>query len=214
MPPLWDETAGDERIVGIVLAGGGAVRLGGGDKTLRMLGDRPVLAHILERLRPQCAQIALNANGDPRRFEAFGLPVVPDHPEDDGGGPLAGLLASLDHVAARWADATAVLTVPGDAPFLPVDLAARLGAASRAAEADVVCARSGGRTHGLTALWRLSLRHQLRRALRHDGVHRVGAFLAGIKLCEVDWDSAPVDPFFNVNTPADLVEAARLLFRR
>lgn len=195
----------------MVLAGGGAVRLGGGDKTLRTLGDRPVLAHILERLRPQCAWLALNANGDPGRFEAFNLPVVPDHPEDGGAGPLAGLLAGLDHVATQCPDATALLTVPGDAPFLPADLAARLGAACRAASADAACVRSGQRSHGLTGLWRLSIRHDLRRALREDGLRRVSSFLTRIRTAWEDWDSTPVDPFFNVNTPADLVEAARLL---
>ncbi|RST85112.1 molybdenum cofactor guanylyltransferase MobA, partial [Aquibium carbonis] len=135
-----------EAILGAVLAGGLSRRMGGGDKPLRLLDARTILDHVLHRFVPQCDGVVLNANGDPRRLEAYGLPVVPDSVEGFAG-PLAGLLAALEWAAAHRPDVSYVVTVPGDCPFLPRDLVARLAGARRAEAARVALAASGERTH-------------------------------------------------------------------
>ena len=187
--------------LGLILAGGLARRMGGGDKGLRMVGGQRVIERVIERLAPQVARIVLNANGDPARFGPLGLPVVadtmPDHP-----GPLAGVLAGLDWAAAHgigW-----MVSVPADAPFLPADLAPRLQAAL--GTAPLACAASGGQTHHVIGLWPVALRTRLRQALE-AGHRKVGAFTAGAAIAE--WPATPLDPFFNVNTPEDLAEADR-----
>src|SRR5690349_23217899 len=137
---------------GVLLAGGLSRRMGGGDKCLRMLGGRPILEHIVERARPQVAALALNANGDPGRFAAFGLPVVADG-IPDFAGPLAGVLAGLDWAAAQVPGAAWVASFAGDAPFLPCDLVARLHEAIAGDGADLACARSAGQAHPVFGLW-------------------------------------------------------------
>jgi len=193
----------------VVLAGGLARRMGGGDKPLRRVAGRPLLDHLLDRLRPQVAAIILNANGDPARFGAYGLPVVadslPDHP-----GPLAGILAALDHAAARYPGLAWVLSVTGDAPFIPADLATRLHAAREAAGVPLACARSGGQTHPPIGLWPVSLREELRSALV-AGERKIDRWTARFGCAHADWPIAPFDPFFNANAPEDLAEAERLL---
>ncbi len=194
-------------IVGVILAGGAARRMGGGDKPLRSLGGRPLLGRLVGRLRPQVDGLAINANSgpgdDPARFDAYGLPVLPDT-EPDRPGPLAGVLAGLDWAASLgsvW-----LLTAPGDAPFLPKDFALRLLA--ERGEHAYVAASSGGRLHPVAALWPITAREPIRQALR-GGRRRVDA-LAGAELARVEWPTYPLDPFFNVNTPEDLAEAERL----
>ena len=195
-------------ILGVVLAGGLARRMGGGDKPLLPLAGRPILSHLLDRLAPQVAALALNANGDPGRFAAAapGLPVLPD-PVPGHPGPLAGILAGLDHAAARGFPA--VLTVPGDSPFIPDDLAARLDAARRAADAPVAHAASG-RLHPPVALWATALRDDLRAALA-AGEGRVAAWAARHRAATARWPAVPRDPFLNLNTPEDLAAAEALL---
>ena len=192
-------------IVGAILAGGLARRLGGGDKCLLPVAGRPILAHVVERLRPQCAHLLLNANDDPGRFSSFGLTVVPDT-LPGRLGPLAGLLAILDHLAEHHGAVTDVLTVPGDAPFLPGDLASRLAEARRTAGARIACAASGGRRHPVVALWPVAIRAELAHALR-DGERSVGSFASRHMLASVEWPDP--DPFLNVNTPEDLAAAAQ-----
>jgi molybdopterin-guanine dinucleotide biosynthesis protein A len=145
--------------VGILLAGGLARRMGGGDKTLRMAGGIPLLAHAVAALRPQCEGLVLSANGDPARFAGFALPIVAD---DLPGfkGPLAGILAGLDWIAARCPDVPLAISVPADTPFLPGDLAARLIDARVKDNALIACARSGGRTHPAVAVWPVSIRSE------------------------------------------------------
>jgi len=195
-------------VLAVVLAGGLARRMGGGDKPLRMLGGRPLLDHVLARIAPQVPEVILNANGDPGRFAALGLPVVAD-PLPDHPGPLAGVLAGLDWAAAR-PGVTEVLSVPGDCPFLPGDLLARLEAARRAAGLPMACAASGGRTHPPVALWPVALRGELRAALL-AGERRIDRWTARFGCAAADWPTEPVDPFFNANAPEDLAEAERLL---
>ncbi|MGO8915139.1 MAG: molybdenum cofactor guanylyltransferase MobA [Stellaceae bacterium] len=193
---------------GIVLAGGQARRMGGGDKCLRLLAGKPLLAHIVERARPQVTALALNANGDPGRFAGFGLPVVGDSIADFAG-PLAGVLAGLDWAAAAVPEATHVASFAGDAPFLPRDLVARLGAALAAGH-DIACAASAGRAHPVFALWPLALSEQLRRALAAEGVRKVDRWTERFRLATVEFAAVPLDPFFNANRPEDLAEAERL----
>jgi molybdopterin-guanine dinucleotide biosynthesis protein A len=203
--------------LGVILAGGLARRMGGGDKTLRPLGGRPLLAHVIDRVAPQVAALVINANGDPARFAGFGLPVVADG-LPDRPGPLAGVLAGLDWAAAARPDLAWVLTVTGDAPFLPRDLAAGLHAARAAAGLPLASARSGatGQSHPTIGLWPVALREGLRAALL-AGDRSVGRFAAAQGCAPADWPAAPedplFDPFFNANTPAELAEAERHLPR-
>ena len=191
----------------VVLAGGLARRMGGGDKPLVALGGRPLLGHILDRLRPQVALLALNANDDPVRYQSFGLPILPDS-LPGRPGPLAGILAALDWAAT--AGAAHVLTVPGDTPFLPLDLAHRLGAALLAGAPAAVSA-SGGRRHPIAGLWPVSAREGLRRAIRDEGVRRADDWARQLGATTVDFAVDPFDPFFNLNSPDDLAHAERLL---
>ena len=195
-------------MIGIVLAGGRASRMGGTEKSFLAVGCLPIIERVLVALREQCGAVVINANGDPARFAAYGCAVVPDSLPDHPG-PLAGLLAGLDHVAAHRPDTGFVLTVPGDAPFLPHDLVARLEDRRVADRASIVRARSGDNDHGVVALWSVALREDLRHALVVEGLRKVGAFAARHPLATVTWPSHPVDPFLNVNTPDDLVAAEK-----
>jgi len=208
------QTRATGQVAAVVLAGGRGSRLGGADKALVQLAGRPLLAHVLARLRSQAAPIALNAAGDPARFAEFGLPVIAD-PVPGFLGPLAGVLAGLDWMREAAPEAPWLASVAADTPFLPRDLVARLRAAGEAAEAEVVCAASGGRTHFVAALWRPHLGPTMRAALVERGVRRVEAWIAGGRAVTVEFAAEfgdePVDPFFNVNRPEDLAEAERLI---
>jgi len=185
----------------VILAGGLARRMGGGDKAMRLVGGRTVLQHLLARLTPQVGEVVVNANGDPARFAP--VPVIADTMPGNPG-PLAGVLAGMEWAAAHGPAMRRILTVPGDAPFIPHDLAARL---QQAGGDGIACAASGGRTHPVIALWPVALRDQLRRFLE-TGERKVGKFTTGAAV--IEWPADPVDPFFNVNTPDDLEEANRL----
>jgi len=182
-------------IAALVLAGGSASRLGGGDKTLLPLGAATVLHMLLARLRPQAAALAISANGDPLRFARFGLPVLPDAPGH--AGPLAGVAAGMAWATERGADT--LLTVPGDTPFIPMDLATRLGAAPAWAASD-------GAVHPLLALWPTSASGQLRAWLTDGTDLRVKNFGATLGMRAVAFADTP-NPFFNINTPSDLATA-------
>jgi molybdopterin-guanine dinucleotide biosynthesis protein A len=196
--------------IGAILAGGLARRLGGGDKTLREVGGQSVLTRLIERLRPGVTRVIINANDDPARFVSHRLPIVPDTLPDHPG-PLAGVLAALDWTAASEPSIEWVVTVPGDAPFLPRDLVARMHEAVRREGAHLACASSLGRTHPVVALWPVSIRDELRHVLTERGIRRIDRFTAPYTRAVVEWDAIPADPFFNVNTPEDLAEASRLV---
>jgi molybdenum cofactor guanylyltransferase len=195
--------------LGLVLAGGLARRMGGGDKTRIRIGGKTILERVLARLKPQCAAVILNANGDPARFADTGLPVVPDT-VPDFAGPLAGILAGLDWAAAHVPAIADVASVPGDCPFLPADLVARLLAARQAAGVPLACARSGDWRHPVVGLWPVALREDLRKALVEENMHKIESWTARHGIAIGDWPATPVDPFFNVNTPADAAEAERI----
>lgn len=194
-------------VAGVLLAGGLARRMGGGDKGMRTLLGRPLLDWVIERARPQVAALALNANGDPARLLRFGLPVIADGVPDHAG-PLAGVLAGLDWAAAAVPGATHVASFATDAPFLPRDLVRRL-AAALGEGAELACAASGGRSHPVFGLWPIALRHDLRRAME-EGVRKVDQWTGHYRLATVEFDAAPLDPFFNVNRAEDLAAAEGL----
>jgi molybdopterin-guanine dinucleotide biosynthesis protein A len=201
-------------VIGVLLAGGLSRRMGGGDKSLKQLATRPMLAHVIERLRPQVTALVLNANGDPARFAEFGLPVVAD-PVEGFVGPLAGVLAGMRWAAANAPGAGRVVSAATDTPFLPSDLVERFLDAARNEPQRIVLACSGGELHPVFGLWPIVLADDLEAALR-AGTRKV-----------LDWtdrhdtqaaEFGPqqlagrlVDPFFNANRPEELAEAERLL---
>ncbi len=197
-------------VPGVVLAGGLARRMGGGDKPLRKIGGHRILARVIGRLEPQCKGLVLSANGDPTRFVSFGLPVIADGVKEHPG-PLAGILAGLDWAAAHQPDAEWILSAPGDCPFLPRDLVVRLRQAVSVQGAELAVAVSQGRSHPVIGLWKVALRDALREALLVERLRKVQDWTALYRIATVSWTAEPVDPFFNVNTVEDLAEAERLV---
>jgi molybdenum cofactor guanylyltransferase len=194
--------------VGVILAGGLARRMGGGDKPMQIVDARTILDRVISRFRPQCDDLLLNANGEPDRFAGFGLPVIADSVADYPG-PLAGVLAALDWAAEQRPDARWVASAAGDCPFLPRNLVARLHAARVQADAMLVVAQSGAQRHPVVGLWRVDLREDLRDALA-SGVRKIQLWTGRYRTAVATWAAEPVDPFFNVNTADDLEEAQRL----
>ena len=175
-----------QRIPGVLLAGGLARRMGGGDKPMRTIGGRTILERVIARLKPQCDGLILNANGDPARFAAFGLPVIADGVADFPG-PLAGILAALDWTAANRPDVSLVLSAAGDCPFLPRDLVSRLHAALTSENAELAVAASDGQSHPVIGLWSVGLREQLRHALVVEDVRKIDRWTARYRLATVTW---------------------------
>jgi molybdenum cofactor guanylyltransferase len=194
---------------GVLLAGGLARRMGGGDKPMRQIAGRTILARVIARLKPQCDGLILNANGDPARFAAFGLPVIPDSVADFPG-PLAGILASLDWAAASRPEVSWVLSVAADCPFLPRDLVARLHRARADENAQLAVAASDGQSHPVIGLWSVGLREELRHALVVEDVRKIDRWTARYRLATVTWPVDDLDPFFNANTVDDIAAAERL----
>ena len=192
--------------LGLVLAGGLARRMGGGDKARITISGVTILERVLACLEPQCTNLVINANGDPARFADTELPVVADS-VPDFAGPLAGILAGLDWAALHLPECEWVASVPADCPFLPNDLVACLHAARAAAGAPLACARSGEWRHPVVGLWPLALRDDLRRALVAEGLRKIEIWTARHGVAIADWPAEPVDPFFNVNTPEDAAQA-------
>lgn len=197
-------------VAGVILAGGLSRRMGGGDKCLRLLGGKPILAHIVERVRPQVASLVLNANGDAVRFASFGLPVAGDVVEGFAG-PLAGVLTGMEWARQNAPHCRWLASFASDAPFLPRDLVSQLLDAVTGEGADLACAGSGGQVHPVFGLWRIDLAPALRRALVEEKIFKVDRWTARYRLVQVDFPAQPVDPFFNTNSPEDLAEAERLL---
>ena len=190
------------RPLGVILAGGLARRMGGGDKGRLTIGGREIISRVIDRLRPQVAELVLNANGDPARFDDLGLPVVPDSIEGFAG-PLAGVLAGLDWAAGQGA--THIATAAWDTPFFPQDLVARL----EAEPGPITLARTPEGRHPTFGLWPVALRADLRTELL-AGTRKVLAWTDRHGTSYADFEGDP-DPFFNVNTPEDLAAAEELL---
>ncbi len=206
-----DDVAHDApEVVGVVLAGGLARRMGGGDKGLLELDGRPILDHVIDRLAGQSRMVVVNANGDPARFARWNRPVAADVLPDNPG-PLVGVLTGMDWTVANLPGVEWIVTVPTDAPFLPLDLVEAFLSAVDHQGADMACAVSDGQRHPVCGLWPVSLRMDLRSALVEQGVRKVDKWTGGFKVADVDFSTTPIDPFFNANEPADLDEAHRLL---
>jgi molybdopterin-guanine dinucleotide biosynthesis protein A len=195
--------------LGLILAGGLARRMGGGDKAMIEIAGQTILERTLARVAPQCARTIINANGAPSRFAFTGLPVVADDVADYPG-PLAGILTALEWATANAPAIEWVVSVPGDCPFLPRDLVGRLHQARAAANTPLACARSGEWRHPVVGLWRIDLRGDLRHALVAEGLRKIEVWTARHGIAVADWSTEPVDPFFNVNTPEDVAAATRI----
>ena len=192
--------------LGLVLAGGLARRMGGGDKARIKIGGASILQRVLARLAPQCGRVIINANGDATRFADTGLPVVADS-VPDFAGPLAGILAGLDWAAQNAPAIEWLVSVPGDCPFLPKDLVTRLHQARVTSNVPLACARSGEWRHPVVGLWPVGLREDLRRALVGENLHKIELWTVRHGIAIAEWPAAPFDPFFNVNTPEDAAQA-------
>ena len=198
-------------IAAVILAGGGGRRLGGVDKALLPLAGRPLLAHVLTRLRPQTDRILLSANGDPTRFAAFGLPVVPDNVP--GQGPLAGIAAAAAACQDRWPAVRWLVTVPVDTPLLPEDLVSRLWEARPPGSGGAVVAEAGGRRHWTVALWPIgaavALAERIAAGPGGKGLRRLEEGLS-----EAGWHAAAfpdADAFANINNEQNFEDVSRLL---
>jgi molybdenum cofactor guanylyltransferase len=197
-------------VAGVLLAGGQSRRMGGGDKCLRLLRGETILSRIIRRARPQVSALAINANGDPDRFAAYGLPVLADS-IPGFAGPLAGILAGLDWAAGISDPCLRYMaSFATDAPFLPLDLVARLAEPVREGRAVLACASSCGRVHPVFGLWPVALREDLRHAVSEQGIRKVGEWTEQFSVVAVEWPADRRDPFFNANRPDDLEEAERL----
>lgn len=198
-------------IAGVILAGGRATRMGGGDKPLRPLAGRPMLSYVIERLRPQVDGMVLNANGNPTRFAGFGLPVVPDALENYAG-PLAGVLAGMRWAEQAMPQAHFIVSVAGDTPFFPSDLVERL-AACCAVERDMIAlAASFDGIHPVFGLWPVRLADELEAFLAAGTSGKILAFTdrhtrINVPFEHLTIDHDEVDPFFNVNTPEEAERA-------
>ena len=201
-----------ERVAGLVLAGGLARRMGGRHKAFLELGGQPLIARVVERLRPQVACVAISANAEQERLRDHAEPVLAD-PVPDFAGPLAGVLAGLEWLRAEHPEIPWLLSVAVDTPFFPTDLAECMLAAVEREGADMAVAESGGRAHPVFGLWPVGAADALRKALVEEGLRKIDLFTARFRLASVPFHHAAVDPFFNVNRPEDLVRAEQLLHK-
>ena len=199
-------------VAGVLLAGGLARRMGGGDKGLTLLGGRPLMDRIIERIRPQVSELIINANGNSARFAEYGLAIVPDV-IGDFAGPLAGVLTGMEWAAENAPDAAWVASFATDAPFVPLDLVERLAAAVETEGADIACASSAGWTQPVFGLWPVALREPLRRAMIDEEMRTIKRWTDRYKVALVEFECDPVDPFFNINRAENIAEAETLLAR-
>ena len=200
-------TSRTKEVVGIVLAGGQARRMGGGDKCLLEIGGETLLSRAIDRLSPQVSELVINANGDETRFASFDPPVVKDTIEGFVG-PLAGVLAGMRWAQAHAPDVPYIITAASDTPFFPRDLAQRLLFGAGNDRLSIVLAASNGRVHPVFGLWSVALADDLEKAL-NSGLRKILDWTDMHNMVEVvfETDAAQIDPFFNVNRPEDLAEA-------
>ncbi|MEM8878569.1 MAG: molybdenum cofactor guanylyltransferase MobA [Pseudomonadota bacterium] len=200
----------------VILAGGLARRMGGGDKPLLVLSGRTMLDRVAERIGAQVSSVILNANGDPTRFASNGLPVTPDGIPGNAG-PLAGILAGLEYFRDHEPGIDAMVSIAGDTPFFPDDLVETLLGAQR--HSGIALAQSGDRVHPVFGLWPVALAEDLRYFLTVEDNRKVLAFVdrhpnARVSFPMANLGAESIDPFFNVNTPEDLAKAETILAAR
>ena len=206
-----------ESVGGLILAGGASRRMSGPPKAFRELGERPLLQHVIDRIRPQVQTLVLSVAREDAMWTPFGLPQVGDsigaapagasRPEDTPG-PLAGLLSGMESLSGGhdW-----ILVAPCDAPFLPLDLGHQLLGVARAQGTRACVAVYDGIVQSTFSLWHRSLLPELRHAVRVDGHGGFKQFLAKFDYSKHPWEPAPIPPFFNVNTADELAQAQRSL---
>lgn len=198
-----------KRPLGLILAGGLARRMGGGDKGLIKIGGQTIFERVIERLTPQCSRILINANGNPLRFAFTGLPVVADD-IPDFAGPLAGILAGLEWAVKYAPETDYIASAPADCPFLPHNLFERLENVRAKENKPLACAKSGDWRHPVVGLWPVALREDLRHALMEENLHKIEIWTARHGVAIAEWPDQPIDPFFNANTPEDVSRADKI----
>ena len=197
-------------IVGVLLAGGLARRMGGGDKCLQKLSGRSLLSYTIEVATDQVSHMIINANGNSSRFKKFNLPVVPDV-VDGAMGPLAGVLTGMEWATWNVPDCELIATFPADAPFFPDNLVKEMHNNLQTQGADIACARSNNRNHPVFAIWPTRLAGDLRQAIMYKNIRKIEQWTSQYKVAHVEWSAVPIDPFFNINLPEDLKKAEKYL---
>lgn len=195
-----------ESVVGIILAGGLARRMGGGDKCLLPLVGKTLLQRTIDRAQPQVTQLILNANGNSLRFARTRLPVVPDVYANNLG-PLAGIHTGLTWMQTKVPKAEWLISFASDTPFFPANLAEELLAAANSSSAKLVVATSKLAAHPVFALWHISLKREIEAQLATGEVPRLQDWMKAHNPAQVDFNADAYDPFFNINTPQDLYAA-------
>ncbi len=192
----------------VILAGGAGSRMGGLDKCLLEVGGKTILSRIQSTLSKQTAYLFLNVNGDSERFKPINLSIIQDQ-FTPPIGPIGGLFSAINEVSTRLPDAQWIVTVTGDSPFVPTDISSRL-MTSTDENTEVVYCKSGGRDHFATALWSLKIKTRLQSYI-HEGNRSMGKFIAQLNTRTCEFESAPHDPFFNINTHEQWQHAQSLL---
>ena len=191
---------------GIILAGGQARRMGGGDKCLKLLSGQTLLSRIIGRVKPQISILILNANGNTERFLDYKLPTVSDV-IGEFAGPLAGILTGMEWMRHHHQEVEWLVSIPGDAPFIPQDFVMRCLKAAWRTGTDIICAKSAGRAHPVCALWKVKLADELRLAIERDGIRKIDKWSSNYLVHHEEFPTYPIDPFFNINSEEDLLLA-------
>lgn len=192
--------------VGVILAGGQARRMGGVDKALIPLGGMTLIERAVARASVQVSDLLINANGDPKRFAHLGLPVVPD-PVGGFVGPIAGVLAGFEWMRANRPEARWLASFACDCPFFPMDMVERLVAKALGERAKVAVAESGAQHHPVFAVWSAEISATPDDVLVKRGLRKMDDFIATLPNVRVRFDTDPIDPFVNINTPEELALA-------
>jgi len=200
----------NKNVAGVILAGGLARRMGGGDKSLLTLGGKPLLDRVIERAGSQVDTLVLNANGDPTRFVEYGLPVAADV-VPDFAGPLAGILTGMHWVRDNAPECEWLVSFASDTPFFPQDLVARMLQQAEAENAPLACAVSDGQNHPVFGLWSVSLLEDLHKAVVDEEMRKILRWTDRYTCSQVEFSTEPFDPFFNINRPEDLQAAEQFL---
>jgi molybdopterin-guanine dinucleotide biosynthesis protein A len=184
--------------------------MGGADKAFLKLGGQTLIERAIARARPQVSELFINASGDPARFAPLGCDVIADR---IGGflGPLAGILSGFEWMRENRPDARWLASFACDCPFFPTDMVARLIAEAEKQGVQIAIAASGERHHPVFAVWSANLPVTSESVLRGQSLRKMDDFVAGFPNARVVFPSDPIDPFFNINTPDDLVHAETLM---